>query len=143
PINNNWIGVPNTNATTFKPNEGYFTFIRGSRVSNNINSAPTETVLRTKGELHQGTIGPITVMPGKMGVLANPYASPVDFTKLTTTAGIDSMYYAWDPFIYGYFGYGGYQTMSATNNWEPVPGGSPAYPVGVRNTTIQSGQAIF
>src|SRR5690606_22047521 len=45
PINNNWIGVPNTNATTFKPNEGYFTFIRGSRTSNAINSAPTETVL--------------------------------------------------------------------------------------------------
>ena len=143
PVSSNWLGIANTNSTTIKNNTGYMVFVRGDRTANAFNSPVTETVVRTKGELYTGLVGPFQAVPGKLASIGNPYASPVDFTKLITTPGIDTMFYVWDPFIKGYYNAGGFQTLSATNNWEPVPGGSLAYPKSVPCSTIQSGQAFL
>ncbi len=104
---------------------------------------PNATVLRTKGTLFTGTLAPVNVIPDKFQSIGNPYASPVDFTLLTKDAGVDDLFYVWDPYLYGSYGLGGYQTLSSANDWQPIPGGTQAYPSGVSCTTIQSGQAFF
>ncbi len=143
PVSDSWAGVPNTNTLQIKSTEAYMTFIRGDRLANSFNSAPTETTLRTKGDLYTGDQPALNVLADKYAAIGNPYASPVDFTNITKTGGVDDKFYAWDPFIAGNYGYGGYQTMSSTNNWEPVPGGSVTYPSGIPCTTIQSGEGFF
>lgn len=143
PTSDAWVGVANTTTQNIKNTEGYMVFVRGNRTSNAYNSPVTESVVRTKGTLYTGDVGPISVTPDKMASIGNPYPSPIDFTKITKTNGVDDKFYLWDPFIPGSYNVGGYQTFSATNNWEPVPGGSTMYPTGVPNTTIQSGQAFF
>jgi hypothetical protein len=143
PMSNSWVGVPNTNTFLIKSTGPYMTFIRGDRLANSVSSLPTETLLRTKGDLYSGDQPPLSVLADKYAAIGNPYASPVDFTTITKTGGVDDKFYAWDPFIAGNYGYGGYQTMSSTNDWKPVPGGSLTYPSGVTCTIIQSGEGFF
>lgn len=142
-VSGNWIGVSNTNATPIDNTKGYMVFVRGDRLSTDVNSPETQTNLRTKDNLKVGTQPTITVNAGKFESIGNPYASPIDFTKITKGASIAKMFYLWDPFINGTYNYGGYQTFTEANNWIPVPGGSSAHPAGVPNTIIQSGEAFF
>jgi uncharacterized repeat protein (TIGR01451 family) len=137
---NTWIGITNTAIPVYYPN-GYMLFVRGDRSISfpNMNN----TTLRTKGTLTLGETPPITVHAGQFESVGNPYASPIDFTKINKSIGIDDTFYAWDPYISGYYNVGGYQTLSSVNNWRPVPGGSPLYSANVSNTTIQSGYAFF
>ena len=141
-VNDTWIGIANPNISIFNP-KGYMVFIRGDRTVTAFNQAANATVVRTKGTLFTGTLSPVNVIPGKFQSIGNPYASPVDFTLLTKDAGIDDVFYAWDPYLYGSYGLGGYQTISGANDWMPIPGGTSTYPAGVACTTIQSGQAFF
>jgi uncharacterized repeat protein (TIGR01451 family) len=139
---NNWIGITNTNNPVYNAN-GYMIFVRGDRTVTAFDQPPVVTTLRTKGTLLTGTQQPISVNSNSIESAGNPYASPIDFTKITKSASIDNMFYAWDPYLSGMYGLGGYQTLSSTNNWEPVPGGTTAYPAGLASPTIQSGQAFF
>ena len=119
-------------------------FIRGDRSVNGTTiKTATPTTLRTKGELFTGALAPIAVAKDKYESVGNPYASPIDFTQISREAGIDNKFYTWDPYLYGGYGLGGYQTMSSVTNWEPVPGGTKIYPSGIPKSTIRSGQAFL
>ena len=139
---NAWDGVSNANSILYNL-KGYMLFVRGDRTVSNPFAPATNTILRSKGALLTGTIGPVTVSPGHYQSVGNPYASMIDFTRVTKDAGVDDKFYTWDPYLYGTYGYGGYQTMSSTNDWKPLPGGTLPYDSGVANSTIQSGQAFF
>ncbi len=146
PVTDNWEGV----ATTTQPivnKKGYLLFIRGDRSVTAFNQAPTSTTLRTTGQLFtRGSNAPLssTVLAGKLESVGNPYASVIDFTKLTKSGDIDDKFYVWDPLLTNnYNGLGGYQTISATNGWKPVPGGTANYDANVAASTIESGQAFF
>ncbi len=142
-LTNSWTGVTNT-ANPVYNQEGYMLFVRGDRgVNGTTVKTPVSTTLRTKGNLFIGTLTPIPVLANKYGSIGNPYASPIDFTLIAKDAGIDNAFYAWDPYLYGSYGVGGYQTISSVNSWKPVPGGTTTYPTGVSSKTIQSDQAIF
>jgi uncharacterized repeat protein (TIGR01451 family) len=139
---NTWDGVSNANSILYNL-KGYMLFVRGDRTVTNPFAPATNTILRSKGALLTGTIGPVTVSPGYYQSVGNPYASMIDFNRVTKDAGVDDKFYTWDPYLYGTYGYGGYQTMSSTNDWKPVPGGTIPYASGVADSTIQSGQAFF
>jgi hypothetical protein len=142
-VSDTYIGVANTGSAIYSP-KGYMVFIRGDRsVDGSTVTSPNPTTLRTRGTLLTGTLPPITVLAGKYQSVGNPYASPVDFTLITKGSGIDNLFYTWDPNLYGSYGLGGYQTVSSSNGWEPVPGGTSAYSTGVSSSVIQSGQAFF
>jgi hypothetical protein len=140
---NDWAGISNTN-NQINNTSGYMVFVRGDRTVNGTTvTTPKPTILRSKGTLNTGSQPAIAVSPDQYQSIGNPYPAPIDFTKLTRLNGVDDKFYAWDPYMYGVYGYGGYQTLSATNGWVPVPGGTVAYPSGVADSTIRSGQAFF
>jgi hypothetical protein len=139
---NNWTGVSGAN-NLIANTAGYMIFIRGDRDVVTTTQASNPTVLRSKGQLFTGTQLPITVRPNKFQSIGNPYASPIDFSLITKDEAIDDAFYIYDPYLYGTYGAGGYQTLSAVNNWKPVPGGTSAYPTTVLSSIIQPGQAFF
>lgn len=140
---NKWEGVSNTNIPV-NNSTGYMIFIRGDRsVDGRTVTTPRPTILRSKGKLITGSQLAINVLPGQFQSVGNPYAAPIDFTQLSRADGVDNLFYTWDPFLSGVYGYGGYQTLTAANGWVPVPGGTSAYPTGVSCKSIQSGQAFF
>jgi hypothetical protein len=139
---NNWIGVTSANSPISNA-QGYMVFVRGDRTVTNTTQAANPTVLRSKGMLFTGTQLPIKVKPGKFQSIGNPYASAIDFAAITKDTVIDDAFYVYDPYLYGNYGVGGYQTLSSVNNWKPVPGGTVAYPTTVLSSIIQSGQAFF
>ena len=132
---------PASTSTLINNAKGYMLFVRGDRtVATGTGTVPT--TLRIKGTLFTPANPPATVniSTGKYESVGNPYASQIDFTQLTKTGGVANVFYTWDPSLYGSYGVGGYQTMSATNAWVPVPGGGNY--TGVQKT-IESGQAFF
>ena len=132
---------PASTSTLINNAKGYMLFVRGDRtVATGTGTVPT--TLRIKGTLFTPANPPavINVSSGKYESVGNPYASQIDFTQLTKTGGVNNVFYTWDPSLYGSYGVGGYQTMSATNLWIPVPGGGNY--TGVQKT-IESGQAFF
>ncbi len=120
-VSDSWIGVPTTNITSLPNIDGYLLYVRGDRLATGTSSPVTSTTLRTKGKLYKGLLPPLTAIPDKYMSVGNPYASPIDFIQLTRGNGIDNKFYAFDPFITGYYGYGGFQVLSAVNGWKPVP----------------------
>ncbi len=139
---NSWTGITNTNDSLYN-SEGYMVFVRGDRSVTAFNQPPNNTTLRSKGTLMTGTLCPITAEPGAFTSIGNPYASDIDFTSISKDAGIEDKFYLWDPYLYGSFGLGGYQTFSSVNDWKPVPGATTRYISGVPNKTIESGQAFM
>jgi hypothetical protein len=142
PSTGNWKGVGSANAIISNTG-GYMVFIRGDRTITTTAQAANLTILRSKGTLFTGTQLPVTVKAGQFQSVGNPYASPIDFALITKDANVDNAFYVYDPYLYGTYGVGGYQTLSSVNNWKPVPGGTSAYPVNVLSSVIQSGQAFF
>ncbi|MFT3909089.1 MAG: T9SS type A sorting domain-containing protein [Ferruginibacter sp.] len=146
PSSNLWDGVTNT-SLPIASNKGYMLFVRGDRSVTAYNQAAVPTILRTKGKLFSpGTDAPpsTTVTSGKLECIGNPYASAIDFLNMQgTSSGIDSKYYVWDPLLPGTNSYGAYQTISSSNAYKPVPGGTANYPSGVPYTKIQPGQGFF
>ncbi len=139
---NSWKGISSPDELVNNP-LGYFVFVRGNRTVTKSNQPATVTRLRAKGTLNLGTVAAVKIRDDKFQTIGNPYASPIDFTSISKSAKVDDEFYVWDPYLYGSYGVGGYQLFSATLGWEPVPGGTSAYPSGVANTSIQSGQAFF
>ena len=84
-------------------------------------------------------------LPGKFESIGNPYASTIDFRKLTKVWLLMwQIFYVWDPLLTNtYFGLGGYQTISAANGWKPIPGGTANYNASVPYPYILSGQAFM
>ena len=123
PATNTWVGIANTTTATIKATDGYMTFIRGDRTANAFNSAPTQTVLRTKGTVYTGDQTPIPVSANKFAAIGNPYASALDMRNITKT-GVKEFFYLWDPKLGGNYGLGGYQTfyLDGSGNYEATPG---------------------
>ena len=98
------------------------------------------TILRTKGTLHQGTLSAMTIPSGNVNtVVGNLYASAIDFDNLIRS-GVNS-FKVWDPKLLGTYNLGGYQTFTAINGYDPIPGGG-SYGSGA-SSRIESGQAFI
>lgn len=138
--------VVNTKSTPVINSRGYMVFVRGDRSVTTYNAPANSTVLRATGRVHDnaGYLPPVaTVTANRFQSVGNPYASTVDFTLLARTGGVGSVFYVWDPLMNGYYGLGGFQTISSATGYVPSPGGTTNYPTGVPVTTIESGQAFL
>ena len=146
-LNNSWVGVANTTSTPISNPKGYFIFVRGDRTVTTSSATALPTILRAKGKLYTATIGELppvtTVSADKFESVGNPFASSIDFLSVVRSGNTDNVFYVWDPLLPGTRGLGGYQTISATNGYKPIPGGTLNYNSLTRNTKIQSGQAFF
>lgn len=148
---NVFTGIPSTNNYPIQNRKGFMVFIRGNRNVTTLAQLPEPTTLRSRGTIHAlGADAPdgIRIAAGGYQSIGNPYPSAIDFTNTTGVVfdrgnTIDNAYYVWDPRLTGAYGNGGYQTISAVNNWIPVPGGTSNYPTSVVAPKIQSGQAFF
>ncbi|MDE3185839.1 MAG: hypothetical protein KGM16_20695 [Bacteroidota bacterium] len=140
---NSWAGISGTDIM-LENEKGYMIFVRGDRLANNVNSAATPTILRTRGKLYSPQFPPPTsaVPAGKFQSVGNPYASVIDFSKIASS-NIQSSYIAWDPTLGGAYGLGGYQTISAATGYTAVPGNTGNYNSSDDYRYIQSGQAFF
>ncbi|HSN08014.1 MAG TPA: hypothetical protein VLS85_03195, partial [Hanamia sp.] len=140
---NSWAGISGTHIM-LENEKGYMIFVRGDRLANNVNSAATPTILRTRGKLYSPKSPPpaSAVPAGKFQSVGNPYASVIDFSKIASS-NIQSSYIAWDPTLGGSYGLGGYQTISAATGYTAVPGNTSNYNSSDDYRYIQSGQAFF
>lgn len=148
PVNDVFIGIDKT-TDPIDNHDAYFLFVRGDRTVT-YNGTPTSVMLQTRGKIFEPQNPPATatVFPGKWALVGNPYASAIDFGKLTFSGDpLQQGYYIWDPQLttsnFSAFGLGGYRQII------PNPGGGYTavpedekyedgeYPV------IQSGQAFF
>ena len=142
PATNNWKGITSTILVAgvsdgkFVTGTGYMTLVRGDRTVTTFPAAATTTVMRDKGALVTGTFAAPAIGAGLFGAIGNPYASAVDFNKLTKT-NLQDNYYMWDPQL-GTLG--GYQTFTGPSPYTVTPGGG-SYISG--NKFIESGQAFF
>jgi dTDP-4-dehydrorhamnose 3,5-epimerase-like enzyme len=83
------------------------------------------------------------VNAGQFTAIGNPYASAIDMRYITKT-GVKDFFYAWDPKLAGYYGYGAYQTFSYDgSDYVVTPGGGSYAASGLPSNFIQSGQAFF
>ncbi len=146
---NLWEAVSNTTVPVYNP-KGYMLFVRGDRTSivTPIYQPPAvPTVLRTAGTIHQPSAAPgtVSVLANQFASVGNPYPSPISLEYIFGNTA-NSLYLSasvWDPSMYGYYAVGGYQTISSTLNYMPLPGGTSLYPAGTACKDIQSGQAFF
>lgn len=145
---NTYVGVPNTLTTPVNNPKGYMFFVRGDRSVLTSSAPANEVVLRTTGRIFYGagvdSAVSIQVPAGKFQSIGNPYASPIDFTKLLSASnGINPTFYVWDPTLQSGNGLGAFQTISSFSGWQAIPGGTVNYPTSLVNARIQSGQAFF
>lgn len=131
-ISTGWNGVPTatndgstTNSGIITDQPGYMLFVRGDRgtqLSQATGAATSATVLRPRGFLHTGSVntplgnGFTSNFGDVFRVVANPYASPIQFHALIThpvnqAAGFADAFYYWDPNITGNNGVGGFVGM--------------------------------
>lgn len=146
PTTGGYDNITNTKSTPVVTNNGYMVLVRGDRSVVTHNGAANPTVLRAKGILTDNFINtpaPISVPAGTFASIGNPYACKVDFTTIFRIGGMDNVFYVWDPTLAGVYGLGGFQTLSNSNGFMPVPGGTTNFPSGVPVTTIESGQAFM
>ena len=121
-------------------NKGFFIFVRGDRTSNNlaVNYCNTTTI-KSAGILQTGDQQfAATSSLGAFTLVGNPYASPVDFSKLIRT-NLSNRFYAWDPYLGN--DQGGYvviDDMSNSGNYTATPSR-----LGGQAKLIESSQAVF
>lgn len=117
----------------------YMMFIRGDRTINLAQGAsapPTNTILRSIGSLNTGMQPGIVVSDTAFTAIANPYASPIDFTLIARNL-VPDRFWLWDP---KRSTYGAWVLFDAANGYTPLTsGGSYAG----ANTLIQTGQAFL
>lgn len=138
-VTDKWIPLTNTNATTVG-NKPYMLFVRGDRSIPRPVYAftkPNNTTLRATGNL---LVGDQTFNVDATGFTAipNPFASPIDFAKLTRT-NVQNNFYLWDPKLGGTYGVGGYVNVSFNGTGYDV---TPAA-VSPESQFIQSGQSFL
>lgn len=132
-----WIPVSNTNTNKLDAKTGYLIYVRGDRSVglNNSTNQTTSTILRATGSVVTGTVNYNSILvDGKHSVIANPYASPIDWDKLQSAnkAQFENYYTIWDPNVGTK---GGYVTVDAT--------GIQSVKTSQATTNIQSGQAFI
>jgi hypothetical protein len=134
PSSPDWDGISNTGTQIYSPN-GYMLFVRGDRSIPGPFDPPNATRLRTKGTLlnYQQTV--TTGATGLYTSVGNPYASPIDFGKVTKN-NVDDFYTVWKSFLGGMYGYGAYETYTNLGNGIYESAGGEDY-------KIQSGEAFF
>ena len=145
-----------TNSSSSVANTGYFAFIRGDRsTSNNVVGASNFTTLTSTGMLLAGSQKFLIPTPASAGfaMLANPYASPIDYTVLVTNStsalntgantDLGTVFYTWDPSLNVV---GGYVTVSSANSYVGTPTLTPSASGASSSNQkryIQSGQAFY
>lgn len=141
--------LANTNSTVLSANQGYMLFVRGDRNYTPTLPTPTATnatTLRTNGTVTQGTQAAVVVSATGTGrtLVANPYASPIDFESIQGTANLNQTFYIWDPTLTGNYGVGGYVLVDRNGgSYQVTPvvlGGTSSSP---NSRYIHSGAAIF
>ncbi|MBC7536958.1 MAG: hypothetical protein H7258_14810, partial [Ferruginibacter sp.] len=146
---NSWIGITNT-GNPINDQKGYLLFVRGDRTVTAYNQDAVPTILRTKGTLYQPSAPPppVSVQAARLASVGNPYASAINLVYMKNNGlfvNLNNDVTVWDPLLAGTYLLGGYQTLSAANNYEPTAGSTATsyYPAGVSSPSIQSGQAFF
>lgn len=136
---NLWIGVPSTLSPFTNSSNAYMVFVRGDRSANATTSPESPTVLRTKGALKSGTQSTVSVPADKFVAVGNPYASPLDMSKIKTDG--NTFFYIWDQNLGN--SYGAYQTFMKISEGEymAIPGGG-TYTT-LSENIIPAGQAFF
>ena len=142
----------NTFSTTGVPdNFGFFMFVRGDRTKLTTNSnwvtpgaTVTETTLRDTGKLQvQSYTFPAYNAVNGYTLIGNPYASPVDFTKVLaniSTSGIANRFWSWDPNLNAV---GAYVYFDGAASYAAVKVPVSASGTIGQTTIIQSKQAVF
>ena len=127
-------------ATGNSDNKGFFIFVRGDRTANNLNvNYSNITTLKSIGNLQTGDQQfTASSIAGAFTLIGNPYAAPVDFSKLART-NLNNRFYAWDPYLGN--DQGGYVILDDIGNTGTYTV-TPASPGG-QTQFIQSSQAIF
>lgn len=136
-----WVGVPATKTTTITNYPAYFIFIRGNRSYNILGTTdvttPTTTVLRVTGNVNQGTQAATAVSATGFTLVSNPYAAPVNFTKLISS-NVKPRIRVWDPTMAGVKGVGGYVILDgSTGSYRATP------PSANVSALLQAGQGFF
>lgn len=145
PVTNNWVDQPNTNAATLSipatssaANNAYALFITGPYgATSTITTGFQSTTLKATGSLQTGdqVFSKSGVAPGNYMLIGNPFAAPVDFSKITKT-NVDDNVWIWDA---GQGTLGNYVTFSGDGS-----GGYDKVPESAAQTiNVQSGQAFF
>jgi parallel beta-helix repeat protein len=141
-----YVGIASTQIP-IQNSKGYFVFVRGDRTVTTFNATAKPTILRTTGKLYTANVDELppvtTIGANRFECIGNPYASAIDFRTINKSGNIDNTFYVWDPLLTGYNIQGGYQTISSTNGYIPIPGGTSNYSGNEPVTSIQSGQAFF
>ncbi|UEG48924.1 hypothetical protein LK994_09770 [Ferruginibacter lapsinanis] len=130
--------VPISNNTGSGDNIGYFVFMRGDRNPTNLSLGySNSTTLSSAGKLQTGdqTFTASSVM-GKYALIGNPYASPIDFDKVTRT-NVVKRFYAWDPNMNTVGGYVMLDDMDGDGIFSSSVGAS------TQTKIIESGQAVL
>jgi len=132
-----WTNIINTDVNTLDGKKGYLLYVRGNRSfdigSNSMQGS--NTTLRATGNLLMGTVTYLAQESnGRISLIANPYASPVNWKNLqaTNSSYFENYYTLWDPNI-GLRG--GYVTVDVT--------GTKSVITSEATTEIQSGQAFM
>lgn len=143
PAANDW-AIPAQTYTALNSKPAYCLFVRGSRavdLSKGMSAPADNTTLRITGSLNYGSF-PVTynTVPGNNILVSNPYACPIDITRVlfANNTKVSNNFWVWDPGYYGNYGVGGYITYSGSSGLT-VPAGSN-YSGGVY---AQSGQAFM
>ena len=131
---------------------GYMLFVRGNRLSNQSQTAPSPTTLRTRGKLmiRTKTVSFTGMLPEHFLSIGNPYASAINL-KQVTRSNVAPFYYVWDPFLAsspsgGAYGLGAFQLYSlntSTGDYEIFPGNGSYGPPNSVDNKIESGAAFF
>ncbi|MBC7508553.1 MAG: T9SS type A sorting domain-containing protein, partial [Ferruginibacter sp.] len=131
-----WAAINNTNVNKLDAKKGYLLFIRGNRsIDLNDESKTGNTTLRATGSILSGTVNYEALESGgRNSVIANPYASPINWVTLQAANSdqFENYYTLWDPNVGSK---GGYVTVDAT--------GTTSVRTSNATTEIQSGQAFI
>ncbi len=120
--------------------QSYMLFVRGDRtidLSQGTAAAPNATILRITGMPATGLQNKPVFYAKPFSDIGNPYASAVDFTKLTRER-IADLFYVWDPKR----GTNGAWVTFTGPTYAPAEGTGGSY-TNATNTIIESGQAFI
>ncbi|MFD0932459.1 T9SS type A sorting domain-containing protein [Psychroflexus salinarum] len=147
-INRQWNPVAETEPQTLGAGVPYRLMIRGDRsidVTNN-ESPPTDTRLRTTGELLIGSNlqSNLSEVADKLSIIGNPYQAQVDMhLVLTNSTNLSATeYYIWDPTLGGSTGRGAYVTIDLPSGNSSIDPNEPDEPTSA-NQYLQPMQAAF
>ncbi len=118
---------------------GYMLFVGGDRsidLSQGTAAMPTNTILRATGTVKMGIQPPIPVSATGFTLVGNPYASTIDFAKISK-ANVPNRFYLWDP---KRSTTGAFVLFDSADSYVPITNGGSYTGA---NSLIQSGQAFF